>query len=846
MLLPKNFQGANFSFKEPRLEMSQAERFLVRVIFYSSNAILIAAVTTFLLSDIPGLFWIGALLCLFLLDWVKHLGQSEALIQDRWSRRTNLAFYLAPASYNILEYAFERAFWAGGNFYLFLIKRLLDKKDIRDGLARMDINPEELEQKIDEYLESSIKERKFSGDKQEIKKRLLAEVETLVRLAFEQAVSAAGASIDPKDLFTALSYVQSDAITRLFQLFNIGAGDLRNALIFSRYSWAFWRLRKLPATLGGFAAKPYFIRHRIMNRAWTARPTSTLDKFSEDLTDYARLEKVGFLIGHAEEYDRLEDVLSRPAKPNVLLVGEPGVGKDTLVAHLAFRIIKDRVPTELFDKRLVMLKIGSLMAGAEEGELRERTKKIVEEIVRAGNVILYIPDIHNMAKATGKLGLSVADILLPALRGTDFSVIGATYPREYKQIIELQTEFAKAFDIIRVEEVSEAEAIKILVYQSIILERQFRLKISFSAVKQSVVLAHKYFRDQLLPASAAELLKEALSDAKGRGDKVLNAEDVIDVAQRRVNIPLRWAGTAEAEQLLNLEALIHQKLVDQEEAVKAVSDALREYRSGLARKGGPIAGFLFIGPTGVGKTELSKILSKIQFGSKDAMIRFDMSEYQDKQSIFRFIGSPDGSAGGTLTDAVSQKPYSLVLLDEFEKAHPDILNLFLQVFDDGRLTDNLGKVVDFTNTIIIATSNAHSDFIKEEIEKGRAMKDISEELKKKLTVYFRPELINRFSGIIAFKSLSPDDIKAITKILLDDLAEELKQNQGIDVQFDEPVIGKIAEWGYDQVFGARPLRGVISEKIRSVLAEKILKNEIGRGGSLIITLEGEQLVFAAK
>ncbi len=845
-MLPKNFKGIEFSFKEPRLEMTQPERFLIRLVFYSSYAVLIAAAITFLLSDIQSLFWSGALLTLFLLDQLRRLGKSDVLIQDRWGKRTNLAFYLAPSSYNILEYAFERALWAGGNFYLFLIKRLLDKKDIRDGLSRMDVNPEEMEQKIDEYLESSLKEQKFSGDKKEIKKRLLAEVEAVARLAFEQAVLADGPSIDPKDLFAALSYAPSDAVTRLFQLFNIGAGDLQNALIFSRYSWAFWWLRKLPATLGGFAAKPYFVRHRIMNRAWSARPTPTLDQFSEDLTDYARLEKVGFLIGHEEEYDRLEDVLSRPAKPNALLVGEPGVGKDTLVAHLAFRIIKDRVPAELFDKRLVMLKIGSMMAGAEEGQLRERTKKIIEEVVRAGNVILYIPDIHNLAKTIGKSGLSVADVLLPAIRGTDFSVIGATYPKEFRQIIELQTEFSKSFDVIRVEEVSEAEAIKILVYQSIILERQFHLKISFGAVKQSVVLAHKYFRDQLLPASAGELLKEALSDAKGRGDKLLSAEDIIDIAQRRINIPLRWAGAAEAEKLLNLEELIHRQLVDQEEAVKVVSNALREYRSGLARKGGPIASFLFVGPTGVGKTELSKILTQIQFGSKDAMIRFDMSEYQDKQSIFRFIGSPDGTAGGALTEAVLQKPYSLVLLDEFEKAHPDILNIFLQVFDDGRLTDNLGRLVDFTNTIIIATSNAHSDFIKTEIEKGRIMKDISEELKKKLTVYFKPELINRFSGIIVFKSLSPDDIKAITKILLANLASELKQNQGIDLLFDEPAIGKIAEWGFDQVFGARPLRGVISEKIRSILAEKILKGELSRGGSMNISLEGEQLIFTAR
>ena len=285
-------------------------------------------------------------------------------------------------------------------------------------------------------------------------------------------------------------------------------------------------------------------------------------------------------------------------------------------------------------------------------------------------------------------------------------------------------------------------------------------------------------------------------------------------------------------------------MIDQEEAVKAVSRALREYRSGLSRKGGPIASFLFVGPTGVGKTELSKILANIQFGSKDAMIRFDMSEYQEKQSISRFIGSPDGSTSGALTDAVIQKPYSLVLLDEFEKAHPDILNLFLQVFDDGRLSDNTGRIADFQNTIIIATSNANSNFIKESIDAGKTIAEISDVLKKKLTEYFRPELINRFSGIILFKNLSQSDIISVAGLLLKELADDLKENQNIYISFSTEAVEKIAEWGYDPAFGARPLRGVISEKIRSVLAEMILKDEIIRGKSININLKGEDLEFA--
>ncbi|MBI4992371.1 MAG: ATP-dependent Clp protease ATP-binding subunit [Candidatus Harrisonbacteria bacterium] len=834
----------NLYFKDPRLEMTHAGRFFVRSVFYSTYGLLLAATFTFLLSDISWVFWTGVLLLLILTDRAKHFGQAEWSLRGvKFRGDINLTRYITSVTFMLLEYAFERALLTDGNFYLFLLKRLVDRKDIQEGLIRMDLNPEEVANKVEEELQKSLEEKKFAGDKQERKKHLLVEIEKILKIAFEQALLADNRFIEPKDVFAALSYCESNAVLKILEFFNIDPGDLQNALIFSRYRENFGWLKNLPATIGGFVYRPYKIRHRVMNRSWSARPTPTLDRFSEDLTDYARLEKIGFLIGHEIEYDRLVDILSRPSRPNVLLIGDPGSGREALVNHLAYKITKDEVPSELFDKRLVMLRIGSLMAGAEQSELQTRITKIVEEIAQAGNIILYIPEIHNLLKTSGKTGVSAADIFLPAFASSAFSVVGSTYPKEYKQTVESQVDFSKAFEVIPVQEISVNDTIRLMVYESIILERQFHIKISFASIKQSVFLASRYFRDKLLPSSAQDLLKEALSDAKDKDDKILNADDVIDVAQKRVNIPLRQAKEAEAEKLLNLEELIHKRLVDQEQAVKAVSRSLREYRSGLSRKGGPIATFLFVGPTGVGKTELSKILAGIQFGSKEAMIRFDMSEYQDKQSIFRFIGSPDGNVSGNLTDAVLKNPYSLILLDEFEKAHPDILNLFLQVFDDGRLTDNTGRVADFQNTIIIATSNAHSNFIKSEIEAGKSMQEVSENLKKKLTELFRPELINRFSDIIVFKSLSREDTIAITRILLNDLIGDLKKNQGIELAIDEAGLNKIAEWGYDPVFGARPLRGVISDKLRSVLAEKILKKEVIRGSNITVKLEGGELNF---
>ena len=825
-----------FFYREPRLEMSVIGRFAIRIISYSSYGILSAAAVAFSFSDVSWLKAIGFLLVLFLVDRMLHIGDAERHLARLPRGKINLADYITPFGFAAIEYAFDRALVAGGDFGLYLFQKLIGRKEIQEGMRRLDVKQSELETKLEEYIKSSLTIKSVQKD-------LILLIEQLAGTAFRRAYASQSEFIEPKDLFSALNFMKNPNIARLLKLFNIGENDLENALVAGRFKQKFSGLRRLPSSLTGFMARPFRLRERVMNRAWTARPTPFLDQYSEDLTALAYSEKIGFLIGHEKEYDRLVDVLARPGNPNALLVGEPGSGKSTLVAHLAYKIAKDRVPPPLFDKRLVSLEIGSLVAGAAEGELQERVKKIIEEIVRAGNIILYIPDIHNLAKTSGQMRLTAADILLPAIKGSAFGVIGATYPKEFKEYLEPSGDFISAFEVIRVQEMSEDEAIRFLVYDSIILERQYRIVISFSAIKQAAVLAHKYFREKLLPTSAENLLKETLADASEKGIKLISEDDVITVAQKKINVPLQAVGKDEAGKLLDLEKIIHERLIDQETAVQAVARALREYRSGLSRKGGPIAAFLFVGPTGVGKTELSKILASIHFGSKEAMIRFDMSEYQTKESLYRFIGAPDGKSGGVLTDAIREKPYGLILLDEFEKAHPDILNLFLQVFDDGRLTDSLGRTVDFQNTIIIATSNAHSDFIKSEIEKGGNMKIIGEELKKKLTDVFRPELLNRFSDTIVFRNLSPEHIEAIVKLTLAELINTLREEHGIDLSFDDPAIKKIAELGYDPVFGARPLRGVISENVRSVLAEKILKGEIVKGDGVKLTFKNKKFEF---
>jgi len=519
------------------------------------------------------------------------------------------------------------------------------------------------------------------------------------------------------------------------------------------------------------------------------------------------------------------------------------MGKSTIIAHLAFQMSKDKVPPVLFDKRLVSLDLSELLANAAPDVLAGRLQKVAEEIIRAGNIVLHIPNIHDLFRTSDARSINAIDLFLPIVRNAQIPVIGETFPREFKQYVEPRTDFLEQFESVKVEEITEADALRFMIYQSMVLEREFKVIVTFRALKKAVAVAHRYFRQRPLPGSASDLLKQALAMASQRQLKSVDEALIVEVAERQSKIPIEQAKGGEAEQLLGLEETIHKKLVNQEAAVTAVARALREYRSGLSRKGGPIATFLFVGPTGVGKTELAKILAATQFGSKDAISRFDMSEYQDKQSIFRLIGNPDGSRSGTLTDAVLERPFSLVLLDEFEKSNPDVLNLFLQVFDDGRLTDSMGRTASFENTIIIATSNAHSDFIKEQIEKGIAVESVADELKKKLTTYFKPELINRFSNIIVFRSLKLEEIKIVAKYMIKEVADTLMETQGVELRVEESALAKIAEVGYSPIFGARPLRNAVSENIRSVLADKVLRKEIARGNVLSLVHDGKQFDF---
>lgn len=819
--------------------MTLAGRLLARSVGPIFYALLGALAAIAVFSDMPQLWALGLLIIIFLADWYLHRGEAQRHLNEMPQEgRINLAHYLCPHSYSALEHVYDRALIKKTNLFLEMALYLVRKSDpVRLGLDRLDIKKEEFKNKIEEL---AAQDREFSEITREV---LYGQVELMVRHALEKATDNRERFIEVTDIFAGLAEMENNSAKRLFATFSLDSEDVMQAMSFSAAVRQFGKRSRLPDVLNAIIlGGEKGIRHRIMNRAWTSRPTPRLDSLSRDLTDEARSGGIGFLIGHDAEYQVLVETLARVGKPNVILVGETGSGKSTVIEHLAAQLIKDKVPPPLFDKRLVQLSIADMVAGASPEQVQKRINEVVEEIISAGNIILYIPDIHNLVHTSGQAYVSAADALVPVIENDAFPVVGSTYPKEYKQMIEPRSDFAGAFEVVHVNELDEKSAQRVLTYEAVILEGKYRVNISFGAIKMAVQLAKRHFRQKMLPASAEDLLKSALTHVLERKEKRLGPEQVIAVAEQKVNIPIHAAGEEEAKQLLNLEEIIHKSLIGQEEAVKAVADALREYRSGLARPGGPIASFLFVGPTGVGKTELSKILTEIQFGSKEAMVRFDMTEYQDKQSFYRFIGSPDGTVSGALTDAILKKPYALILLDEFEKAYPDILNLFLQVLDDGRLTDNLGRTVDFSNTIIIATSNAHSDIINEAMRAGQTMQQIGEYLKQRLVDVFKPELLNRFSKTVIFQELKPDEVRRVAEINLKSLARTV-ENQGISLTFDRSAIEQISKLGYDPAFGARPLRRVIEERVRAILAQYILERKIKKGDTVKLVYRDEKFDF---
>lgn len=829
---------SSVTFSHPLVTLSPASRSLWRVLVSVSVAVVAAAAIAFFISNITRLRFAAILILFFGIDWLVHARRAPFSVYDLFAGRVpenNVALVMTRQAVKTIAAAFAQTQALRGDVLLETATLLAQQNSIAHGLERLDVPVKEFIQRMRDEADA-VRVRTADAVTYDIDAALAA-------LVSDAAISAHAHSlvvVDSESVFAACVMSNHPRMRKVLNYFSLAPQDVDAAMAFGR----FWKGAGIPSLVGGFAHRTVAIKAHRVNRSLTSRPTPVLDGFSQDLTDLARQGLVGFLVGHEKEYTEMVQVLSRQGRRNVLLVGDPGSGREVLVEHVAREIIVDRVPKELFDRRLVKLSIPDLIAGATQDELSRRFALIANEITRAGNVILFIPDVHELAQTAQAGGISLLDVLSPVIRGDLFPVIGTTTPKSHKEFMEARGDLGSLFDSVQVHEIDHDDAFALLSYDALVLEKEYKVRVKFSAIRQAVELGAKYLRPKLLPESAQDLLKEALADASQRKAESLGGSDVIAIVERKINVPIHKTSGQEARELLHLEDSIHKEFVDQEAAVTSVSRALRAYRAGLARTNGPMATFLFVGPTGVGKTELSKVLARLHFGSEQAMVRFDMTEYQQKESIVRFIGSPDGRIAGALTEAIIQKPYSLILLDEFEKAHSDLLNLFLQVFDDGRLTDGLGRVIDFSNTIIIATSNANSVYIQEQIRAGKAIVDFIDEFKKKLTESFRPELINRFSDIVVFEPLPPDAIEQIARMNLDKVASALERSQGIGLSFSDAVVRAIAHAGYDPAFGARPLRKAIDDFIRAPLSEKILAATVVKGQSVVASVDQDgRIIF---
>ncbi len=684
---------------------------------------------------------------------------------------------------------------------------------------------------------------------------------------------------------------------------NVSADDIRKQVI---------------TLLGG--GQIVFVNGEMQGKKATAgrdEQTPSLNEYGRDLTYLAKQGKIDPVIGREKEIERVIQVLTRRTKNNPVLIGEPGVGKTAIAEGLAQRIVNDQVPELIKNKRVIALDMPALVAGSKyRGDFEERLKKVMEEIRQAGNIILFIDEMHTLIGAGAAEGaIDASNILKPALARGELQAIGATTLDEYRKYVEKDPALERRFQPIMVEEPTKEETLAIIEGIRDLYEAHHRVKITDEAIRAAVNLSDRYITDRFLPDKAIDLIDEAASKVRLKtytcppdvkkleaeiselnkekeaaiiaqeyekaaelrdkeqalkkelerlrgnweshqvqGTQYVTEEDIAQIVSSWTGIPVARLAEEESERLLKMEEILHQRVIGQDEAIKTLARAIRRARAGLKDPKRPIGSFIFSGPTGVGKTELAKALAEVMFGDEDAIIRLDMSEYMEKHTVSRLIGSPPGyvghEEGGQLTEAVRRKPYSVVLLDEIEKAHPDVFNTLLQVLDDGRLTDSKGRTVNFRNTVIIMTSNIGASTIKKEATVGFVTKNteqdeyermknrIMEEIKKS----FRPEFINRLDDIIVFHPLNEVQLKEIVNLLLNNLIKRMAE-QEVYLEVSDAAKELVIKKGYDPTFGARPLKRAIQTEIEDLLSEEKLKKSFTKGQKVLVDVRDGEIVI---
>ncbi len=635
--------------------------------------------------------------------------------------------------------------------------------------------------------------------------------------------------VEVAELLEAIVHVDEKVKELLFD-FAITEDKVLNAVAWIRIQ------QTLQERYDRFRYKAGFKPKGSMDKAMTAIATPVLDSFSEDFTMLARAGYFGLCVARDKEFIDMYSVLEGGGTP--VLVGQPGVGVDTIIEGLANRMVAEEVPEFLQDKRMVSLQLSRLVADTtHDGELEGRVMHIINEVSRAGNIVLYINNIHNLVgvSSAGRSNVDLADILTESLIKQGVYVVASTTPHDFLKYIE-NSSFANNLTKIEVGEPETNQAIQMLAANIGRVESKNQVFFTYDALEAAVVLSERYMHDRFLPSKAISIVEEVGVRVKNKRGKnqMVGREDVAILISEKAEVPITQVTQDESEKLINIEEHIHERIINQVEAVSAVSGALRRARADLRDLKRPIVNLLFMGPTGVGKTELAKTVAEVYFGDEKRMIRLDMSEYQEKNSIARLLGTPGSDTGGVLTSAVRQDPHSILLLDEIEKAHPDILNVFLQVMEDGRMTDVTGRTVDFTNLILIMTSNAGTSYIQDHTKAGETAEQIKEALlESELRTSFRPEFLNRFDNIIVFKPLTQEHIEKIALLLLNKERKRL-ESKGIFLEVTDIAVKELASLGYDPKFGARPLRRVIQEKVENALANFLLKGQIDRRDKVVL------------
>ena len=691
------------------------------------------------------------------------------------------------------------------------LKKLLNKREITYLLQKSELNTKELKDKL--YLATKIK------------------CDDLEKKAFDLAKENKSRYVELEHLFTA-AIQNIPAIETVLSAYNSRSEVIKQAALWVVEEREYlakvyvWQDDYETSPLGG------------IGKGMLGRVTPTLDSVSQDLTKEVQKGRVDRIIGREEEIKKISEMLDG-SKGNILIIGEPGCGKTSILKGIAYKIICGTEYKTLNNKRIISLDVGSLLSGAKSpGEIAGKLTSVMEDAEGSGDIILFLDEIQNLVTGLGEAGGEssiVFSMLEKHLTDDRIRFIGATSISNYRKYIEPNETIARLFQTVQINQASKEDTILILKYVARKYEKKYRITISYPAISKSVELSEKLIHERVLPDKAIDILNRTATTVKEE-TKYLTAAEVEKEVAEMTNIPVTSITQNEAHKLLNIEGEMKKMVIGQDQALERVAAALQRARTGIRDEKKPIASFLFVGTTGVGKTQTAKALAKNYFGEEKNMIRLDMSEYQQLDSLSRLIGSPDGSTRGILTDSVRAKPFALLLIDEVEKAHSNILLTFLQVLDEGRLTDSSGTLADFTNTIIIMTSNVGTRSIQEAFTRGASYLEMSETAMADVKNKFAPEFLNRFTGIIVFNPLSVTSIQQIAKLQLNGV-KKMASEKGISLTFKPELVQKIVELGYSPQWGARPLARVIEDSVQSFLAVKMLENEIKAGDAVNIGLE---------